>query len=319
MQADLQYPIVKEQGLVSYAERVTGRTDFSMGRSSDRPNAPRTARGTLALLEQGNIRANLDALVLREDMSQVLGHFWELEQQFPISQRTFFRVTEEEAGGLFPISKGGAYIEPDEMGGRYDFDLKFATSVWGKEAERERQLGLYQLDLQNPLIVQNPRALWMITQRVHKAMGDDNFADLVEEPPDLGRPRSPREEWTLARQGEEIMVHPDDHDELHIRQHIGQVQEETAAGGRADASAARAMIEHIQAHRAQEAQKRLMQALTNQLVNTMASNAATGQGLQIGGTPMNLQRLQGLISELAGQGNQPAGPAKEEEMPPLAA
>jgi hypothetical protein len=115
------------------------------------------------------------------------------------------------------------------------------------------------------------------------------------------------------------MVHPDDHDELHVRQHIGQVQEETAAGGRADASAARAMLEHIQAHRAQEAQKRLMQALTNQLVNTMASNAATGQGLQIGGTPMNLQRLQGLISELTGQGDQPGAPAEQQDMPPLAA
>jgi hypothetical protein len=326
-QTNLQYPIVKEQGLLSYAERVTGRTDFSMGRSSDRPSDPKTARGTIALLEQGNIRANLDVIVLREDMSQMLGHFWGLEQQFPGSEKTFFRVTEEQAGGLFPVSKGGAYIEPDELGGRYDFDLKFATSVWGQEAEKERQVQLYGLDLQNPLINQNPRALWMITQRVHKALGDDNFADLMPEPPDLGQPRSPREEWALALQGEEIMVHPDDHDELHIRQHIGQVQEETAAGGRTDASAAKAMLEHIQAHRSQEAQKRLMQALTNQLVTTMAGNAATGQGLQIGGTPMNLQRLQGLISELTRQGNgsQPGAPGAppagrdQENAPPLAA
>ncbi len=327
MKADLQYSIVKDQTLLACAERTTGRTDLTMGRSGSLPTQPKTARGTLALLEQGNIRANLDTIVLREDMSQILTHFWELEQQFPISEKTFFRVTEEQAGGLFPVSKGGAYIEPDELGGRYDFDLKFATSVWGKEAERERQIQLYGLDLQNPLIAQNPRALWMITQRVHRALGDDNFGDLVPEPPDLGLPRSPREEWALALQGEEIMVHPDDHDELHIRQHIGQVQEQTAGGGRTDASAAKAMVEHIQAHREQQAHKRLMQALTNQLVTTMADNAATGQGLQIGGTPMNLQRLQQLITDLTGQGNpgQPGAPgapgagSEQENAPPLAA
>lgn len=323
MTADLQYPILQAQSLISYAERTTGQTDMSMGRQSDRPNAPRTARGTLALLEQGNVRANLDMAVLREDMGRVVSHFFELEQQFPISAKTFFRVTEQEAGGLFSTSKGGAFIEPDEMGGEYDFQLKFATSIWSKEAEKDRTLGLYQLDMQNPLIAQNPRALWVATNRAHQAMGDDNFADIIPEPADLARPRTPTEEWTLALQGEDLMVHLDDHDELHERQHMAQIQREREDAEQADLPAIRATIEHIKAHRKQAQEKLLRQALVNETVKMFAGNMASGTGLQPPGQPMQIQNLQELLGQLGGGGGRPGQPApgapSEEEMPPLAA
>ena len=143
------------------------------------------------------------------------------------------------------------------MGGEYDFDLKFATSVYSREAQRERDLALYQLDMQNPLIAQNPRALWLVTRRAHQALGDDNFADLVPEPPDLDRAHTPEEEWTAALQGEDLFVHPDDHDELHERNHIAQIQRERKKEIEADLPAIRAMIPHIREHRKQKADKLL--------------------------------------------------------------
>jgi hypothetical protein len=193
------------------------------------------------------------------------------------------------------------------MGGRYDFDLKFATSVWSREAEKERQLQLYGLDIQNPLVMQNPRALWMITQRVHKALGDDNFGDLIPEPPNIAMPRTPREEWAMALQGEPIDTHPDDNDELHVRQHTDQMSEEHASE-RPDEPALKAMLEHIQAHQAQHSQKLLRQVLTNQLVNTFAQNAQTGQGLQPGGQPMDIARLQATLQQLMVGGSGIPGP-----------
>ena len=310
MQADLQYSVAQAQSLGAFAEKVTGVSDFSMGRQSDQPNAPRTARGTLALLEQGNIRANLDTTVLREDMGVIVADLFELEQQFPISEKTFFRVTEQQAGGLFPVRDGGSYIEPDELRGRYDFDLKFVTSVYSREAEKERTLAMYQLDLANPLVVQNPRALWMVTNRVHQALGDDNFGDIIPEPPDLLLPRTARQEWVLALEGEPFEVHPDDNDILHVREHADQVRREQESS-RKDAQAVEMMLKHMKEHQAQHSQKLLRQALTNQLVSTLATNMASGQGLQMGGQPMDLQRLQQTLAQLTGGGAPaaPAGPA----------
>lgn len=323
MTADLQYPILQGQALNRYAERTTGLTDMSGGRASDQPNQPRTARGTLALLEQGNIRANLDTLVLREDMSEVVRHFWTLEQQFPGTEKTFFRVTEEEAKGLFPTSKGGAEMKPEEMLGDYDFDLKFATSAWSREAEKDRAIQVFGLDLQNPLILNNPRALWVATNRLHKALGDDNLGDILPEPADLARPRTPIEEWNLALQGEDLLVHPDDHDELHEREHLGQIQREREDPERADLQAIRAMIEHTKDHRKQASEKLLRQALVQETVKMFAGNLASGQGLQPPGQPTGVNQLQALLGELAGPGGgapAPPGPgvpaAGQGETPP---
>ena len=118
--------------------------DLQMGRQSDRPNAPRTATQTVKLLEEGNVRISLDTKVLREDMSIILGHFWALEYMFS-PEETFFRVTEEDADGLFPTNNGAAAITLEDRDGRYDFRLEFAGSVWSKEMKKEQALARYQL------------------------------------------------------------------------------------------------------------------------------------------------------------------------------
>jgi hypothetical protein len=273
MQANLQYPIAKEQGLKAYAEMVTGVSDQSMGRAIDRPNAPRTAAGQLALLEQGNIRASLDILSLREDFGALAAHLWMLDTQFaPESQ--FFRVTEEDAKGLFETSQGGAKITAQERGGRFDFRIRFATSFWSREANKERALVRYQLDLQNPLINMNPTALWKVTAAVHKALGDENFADLVPEPPEMDAPKRPAEEWTLCLQGEDFQPNPADQDDLHLLDHTRRVQE-AQRDPQADLDAVARMVLHIAEQQQQKQQKMLMAALTQKLAQQI--------GQQVGG------------------------------------
>lgn len=268
MRADLQYSMVKEQAVLGYAERVTGVSDMAMGRTIDRPNAPRTATGQVALLEQGNIRASLDVLMMREDFRKILGRFWALDSEFS-PESVFFRVTEEEAAGLFDVRNGGATMTAAERGGRFDFDIRFATSVWSREAKKQQQMTLYQLDLQNPLIATNPRALWMVTREIHRALGDSNFADLVPEPPDLDQPKNPRDEWTRMLQGEDIEVNPLDNDDLHIVDHRRRATEASVDQERDD-DALNRMAKHLLQHVQQKQQKKLMQALANQMGNVMA-------------------------------------------------
>lgn len=302
LNANLEYPMVKEQAMLGYAERVTGLSDMSAGRAIDRPNAPKTARQTLALLEEGDVRASLEMSALREDWGAILTHFWELCQDYA-PEKLFFRVTEEDAQGLFDVRNGGAYMMADERNGRYDFRLRFATSAWSKETKKQNDLALYQIDLQNPLILNNPRALWLLLDKVHRAFSDDRFGDLIPEPPDMGLPKNPREEWTLMLQGEDVKVNPLDNDQLHILDHNRRLQDARGDSNR-DEEAFRAMVLHTLEHIEQAQQKKLMQAMVSSLVDGM-KDSATGGGLQAPGVPMPLANLHATLGDMIAGGGQP--------------
>lgn len=266
----------KEQTILSYKERLMGTSDAGLGRASDRPNAPRTAKQTIALLEEGNVRLSLDTKMLAEDMSLVLAHFWELDYQFAPDE-LFFRVTEDDADGLFSVDnmKGGAYLTAEERDGRYDFRLKFATSVYSREAEKEKTLARYQIDIQNPLIVNNPAALWHVTNDVHAALGDPNFAQVCPQPPQPDIPVDPKEEWNRLLQGEEIHVNPQDNDELHYMRHV-QDYKKAEADPKHDEDALGKLAVHIIQQVEQLQQKQVVQALTEQAAQAIGKLGAAG-------------------------------------------
>ncbi len=309
---DPNYSVIKEQACLAVVERQTGLSDQSMGRSIDRPNAPKTATGQVALLEEGNLRVSLDMMFLREDMGNVLDHIWPrvIIYRANPGDSVFFRVAEDDSN-LFGAKGGFASMTAAEFNSNYDFDVKFATSHWSREAEKEKNLALYQIDLQNPLIIQNPRALWMVTNKVHKALGDDNFADLVPEPPDLGAPKNPKQEWSMILQGEEVHVNPLDNDELHIMDHMRRVKEEKDSPN-PDKKAINAMVAHMIEHRGQAGQKAMMQALASKLASSVAGLANhPGAGALMGGQAQQL--LGGGDQTPAGQGAVPPGAAAEQE------
>ncbi len=305
--ADLRNAVLKNQELISYGERVTGLNDMNVGRALDRPNAPKTARQTLALLEEGDVRASLDMSALREDWGLILDHFWQLYSMYG-PEKTFFRVTEEEAGGLFDVAQGGAYMKADELGGRFDFDLKFATNAWSRETQKQNQLALYQLDLQNPLVVQNPRALWMVLDRIHRAFGDEQFGQVIPQPADFGLPVEPREEHVRVLQGEQLLVNPMDNDQLHLLEHTKYLERLHQDPDR-DQDAYDALITHAQEHIAQMKQKQLMGAMASSLAQSMAQATATGRGLASIEAPVGLQDVHATLGEMMGNGTAPAGGA----------
>ncbi|HWE51381.1 MAG TPA: hypothetical protein VG273_16435 [Bryobacteraceae bacterium] len=269
--ANIEAATWKEQVMLGYGEKLTGLSDMQLGRQSDRPNAPRTATQTVKLLEEGNVRISLDTKVLQEDMRFVLEHFWELEYEFSPDE-TFFRVTEEDADGLFPVNSGGSILSYQERDGRYDFRLQFANSVWSKEVKKQQALARYQLDLQNPLIAQNPRALWQVTRDAHDALGDPNFAELVPEPPAPDLPVDPREEWNRLLQGEDIHVNPMDNDQLHLQRHMQDLKK-AEADTQCDPDAIQKLVAHYRQHILQLQQKKINQAIVEQAVNAVAGIA----------------------------------------------
>lgn len=284
--ADLEAVAAMEQVLLAYLERLTGETDQANGRASDRPNAPRTAAGQAMLMQAANLRMTLDTTTLREDYALVFQKIWLLEFQFS-NPEVFFRVTEEDANGLFPTAKGGALLKQADRNGRYDFRLKLATGVWDRAADKENDLARYQLDLQNPLIVQNPLALWEVTRRAHKALGDPNFEDLVPKPPTPDLPINPQREWAMMQQGETVLVNPMDNDELHMIRHMKDLQL-ALQEKYSDQDAIHYLKAHYIDHVHQLEQKKLVQALAQQAVqqaSQLGINPAQMLGTGMGQLP----------------------------------
>ncbi len=289
LHSNIEFTVKREQTLIQYGERLTGLTDLSMGRQEDRPNAPKTARATVALLEEGNVRISLDTKVLREDMAVVLEHFWQLEYMFS-PPSTFFRVTEDDAEGLFPVNDGGSKLERADRDGRYDFKLEFASSVASKQVDKENTLSRYQIDMQNPLIVQNPSALWKVTCDVHEALGDPNFSEIVPEPPEPDMPVNPKEEFNRLLQGEEIHVNPMDNDELHMMRHLADLKNLDSDPDKKPDTKAKLTVHYLQ-HIDQIQHKKVVQALTEralqQLQQTLPPQVMQmlTQAAQLGGAP----------------------------------
>lgn len=301
--ADIEQALIRQQILASYLERVTGISDQTLGRSIERPNAPRTLGGQQILLQQGGVRFAIDEFYVREGMKNLLRHVWQLDSQF-CDQSVFFRVTEEEAGGLFEVKGGFASLSPIEREFLVDFDFEMSDQPSEKELKKAEALQLYQLDLSNPLIVQNPRALWRITKRLHEAFGDEEFSSVVPEPPDIGMPKTPKEEWNLALQGEDFTVHPMDHDEQHLAAHYADVQMEMASR-QPDLDAIRRMSRHIAEQQSQLMQKRMMAGLATKVARGMAQTLDGAGGiLAQPEIPVSLHGIMQAVQDLAGQAGQ---------------
>jgi hypothetical protein len=237
------------------------------------------------MMEDGNLLSSFSILFLREDMGKLLKQIWMLECQF-CEERTFFRVTEQDAAGTGIQAQGGfAVMSQDEFQHNFDFQIKFATTPWQKEQKKQERIALYQLSLQNPLIATNPQALYKITADVFEALGRP-LGDLVPEPPDMGMPKSPREEWAMALSGREVMVNPADNNKLHIVDHQRRLME-YARAPQAQESVAHAMIRHIHEHLDQEAAQVAAKAMAESLAGAIAGGAQRLgiQGLMGGAGP----------------------------------
>lgn len=300
---NLEYATARQQDLFAIAERVTGITDQSMGRSIERPNAPRTATGQLALIEEGNIRAYLDSTILREDFEQIITEFWELDCDLAPKAEPgiFFRVTKQQANGLFDTKGGGSYMTAKEFGGRYDFRLKFATSVWARQAKKAELLAFFQIAMQNPLCATNPKVMWTLLNRLAIEFGINDFETICPPPPDLDEPQTPDQEWARMLEGEtDVHVNPQDHDQLHLVKHAGQVEDARKDPDR-DPKAIAQMEQHIRQHHEQMRVKAMMQALTAHLAQQM-------MGGQHGG-PVMPPHLAGASPALPAVAQNPAAAA----------
>ncbi len=275
--ANLEFCEQNAQALQTMAEKVSGDNDQTLGQSIDRPNAPRTAAGQALLAQGANTRIELDFSVLRDDLSVMLEQLFELDREFNDGE-VFFRVTGDDPLDFAEGPSGFAKLMPEEREHGFDFQLKFATTVWSKEAKKAETLQLYGLAMQNPIVQQNPRALWLLLDKVWTAMGVGTLGEIIPCPPDPGNPQDPKDEWSEILKGEDVQVHPLDDDDAHMLDHRKRYDYECdQPAARRDPRAEKAILAHIVAHERQKRHKQALAAMAQQAIQQIQAQQQNGQ------------------------------------------
>jgi hypothetical protein len=280
---NLQFSALRQQELLDYSERITGVTEQNLGRQNDRPNAPRTLGQTQLFLGESSVRLALDHKVVREDLGLICEHIWNLDSMYAAPQ-IFFRVTEEQAGGLFDTANGFGKMTTQERNARYDFDLKFATSSHSKEQVKQEKSGIFQAMMIVPIVQQNPVAQWLILDDFLKAYGMSGMGKYMPKPGPTDFPKDPAEEWSLMLEGESVHVNGMDDDNEHLAQHQEQLQtEQQKKDEYRDREAENRLIAHILETQQQIQQKQLQAETAQAMGGALAGLAGGAAGIAGGG------------------------------------
>jgi len=276
MKANLEYPQFMQQVLKALAELVTGVSDQTLGRVSDRPNAPQTASGQAMLIQEGNTRVSLDMNMLREDIGKAINYVWQLDREYAPPE-VFFQVTGDDAP--FDVNHGFGKMTAEERNHPFSFSVKFATSFWSREAKKQALIQIYGLSMQNPIVQTNPRALWTLLNRIWEAYGEMDFKDIIPEPPSPEVPKTPKQEWALMLKGDEVEVNPMDEDDVHLIDHRRRLQacmDQTPE--RRDRAMEAGVVEHIMMHERQKRQKMLLQKVAALAIQQMQAQGVLPPG-----------------------------------------
>ncbi len=312
---NLEGGIVAMQAMQQHDDEATGLNAQGSGRAIQDPRAPKTASGQRMLMDAAERRGSITSWLSRDCYATLFRHLYQMYLMFG-SEQEFFRVTEQESGGIFRVNRtvGGAFITKDEMQGRpigqqqgqddtttdevvqgYDFDIEFAPLQHEQEARKAERMTLFQLDLTNPIVATNPAALRQLTVELHDEF-DIPIADLLPEV-DEG-PKSPQREWAMIQSGREVHTHPRDPHDLHIRQHFRDLEIARAAPDHLrDEPAEERLAAHIADHQRERRAAMVAAELAKRIVSNMApeimqlaaggmngtgTNAGTGAGAGAG-------------------------------------
>lgn len=169
----------EEQIVRDYIERLTGVTDFSLGR------IPSTARRTpatlgVAVIAEGNKKLQERLILLQESLEEVLDMVQWLYYQFIPQEKVF------KAPGASVLMT----ITPEDLRHQYRFDITGADVTTSKEIRFQQSLQMYALLSNNPIVASNPKALAYLTKQlllssnlpnIEEVLNDKDFQQMLEQ------------------------------------------------------------------------------------------------------------------------------------------
>ncbi len=160
--------ISEEQLLNEYVEKMTGITDYSIGR--ERPNTNSTATGTIALIQNANLRIDLITKYWRAGGLRELGSFLgELNKQFyPVEDK----LEPYDTSWFEPdLEQGMLRVLISDLEGDFKYEYTGNHHLIDKNMERQQAVFLYDLLRDNPLIQSNPRTMYDLTRDILATYG----------------------------------------------------------------------------------------------------------------------------------------------------
>jgi hypothetical protein len=208
--APLVFPVdpgllLREQSITEMqAEKAVGSTEMGLGRQPGR-NAPRTLGGTAILVRQQQLRMDVFANRLIYGIGEAGGGVVEFLQQYKdllvafTSQKKEFRAL-----GTDEIR----VIQRSDLEGRYDFVIDIGQELNNPQIRLQNATLRYQYSMQNPLVTQDPNALWKLTVDLWEATGMKNASRVLRppQPAEAHPPMSQEEEFALLGRG--IYIEP---------------------------------------------------------------------------------------------------------------
>lgn len=204
----------EERMLMELVEKLTSVGGYQSGQESDINRTRATARGTLAIIQQGEIRFTVLGkrcqLPLARALTKILRQY-----QDKIPPGLGARILGEDGETLFPNG-----IAPEDLAGGYDAYMVLDSTAGSKQQDRDMRSFIYQNFMMNPFLAQNPAGLWQLSADTLKATG------LYEDPEQILGPKptqqnynNPAEENTRMLQGEEVHTNPTDNVIEHLISH----------------------------------------------------------------------------------------------------
>ena len=145
---------------LSYAERTSGISDPQLGRESQSLGSRATATGTLAMIQEGNRRFDLNVRDIRESGGEIGRRVLELNQRFRPRGASYFV---EGADGQFV--EAILNLPPEFSASKLAVELTASTATINRETEKQGLIGLlgvvtqyYERLIQLGMLISNPQA-----------------------------------------------------------------------------------------------------------------------------------------------------------------
>lgn len=165
---DPTFLLREQSGMEAEAERGIGSTDMGLGRAPSRPNAPRTLGGTAIVVRQQQLRMDVPLKRLLIGSSEATGGVVEFIQQYhelyaalmpPVKQ---FRTV-----GTEDIRT----VNRQDLQGRFDLIVDIGQEINNPQLRLQNATLRYQNSMTNPLVLQDPMAVWRLTTDFWEATG----------------------------------------------------------------------------------------------------------------------------------------------------
>jgi hypothetical protein len=172
--------ITEENLAIAYLERLTGVSDYNLGRPGSGGKG-KTATATLAVLQEGNLRFDIVIKRFQEAMKEMAYQTIQLCQQYYPENIDYQRHVLGQDSRRLAFEK----ISRDELMGRFDFIPQGTTMAINKVVKKQEVGAMYNLLMGNPLCAGNPKHVYNATRMMLVENEVKNYEDYIGKEEDV--------------------------------------------------------------------------------------------------------------------------------------